>query len=1553
MRRNPKRIWTSWALALMLLFSVLLPAQTVYAADKSTVLTEFVATLKQGGAILGASDKIDSEKDIQVEISFRVPVQGDQPTPTDPVNYLDTARFEVSDAFRLLSDTTPKVLKFGNIPVATLTLEESGSKVFANVVFDGDPTVFDGSDPSLNTVKCLFTANLKYDKTGDDGEEKDVNVAILEKTYTVHVPPAEIVYEVTKSGTPNLADRTITWNVDISATKAGNPVDLAGYKFVDNLNAVGEYIPGTFSPSSLTPVYDETGKILSGTFPTGSTSPQTVTFQTEIPENKYYGSGNQSITNTAQLMDGADVLKKDGTKSVTFTPPKWIEKTGTTNDKPNDPTYDPTNRTITWAIIANHEGAALNNIVITDALKDGLTFHSAIWEKWDSASSTWVEETSITPIGNEYRISNITSKIRLTIVTNVPNESHTTGKKTYTNAATISWTGSPDPATNSGLRSGVIGVDIGYSALTKTGTADPAARKVKWNITVDARSQSSLTGLKVYDLLVYGSSASGFDKAAANGWPLGINVDDITVRYDQAYISGTFQNIGPSVVAAPTVHDIMQGGKKVAELLEFTNLSNAQVNAFTFETRVLNPDLFASNTTNSKRIYNTAMLFSNTTKITETLADPVYNSSILRKEMLKREAMDNPAAGVNALMTLDASESFHYIDKSVIFRLSVNADGIDWTDLQNGDGEALGKAIVTDSLPTGWEFDKIDGKDFLIFEGVKNGTSVNATDTAPDTVSGLTANFSGTTATFTFDLLTRPYVILVKAKPNAATIQDYFGANHSGKTATNTVGLKTENWQPGVSTARDVSIASTILTKTDEKLGDGEVEWTVEYRPYELTHSDPRRVEDTLPIGLDLRTDATGKLLLDGNIAVNEMILQANGTYTMGDSVALVLGDNISYDNATRTLKFAIPENNKAYRLTYVTDVTGAVGQVTNAVKLISGSSNVGGTAKPYLITSQDGSATLQRNGWLEITKTDGAGALLPGAEFTIFAMDGATVIRQGMTGADGKVMLKVIPDGDYLLRETKAPAGGYTLEGATHTVGVKTEGSVVTTTIDGKTGTDSNKLAIKNFLSNTAGSLTIRKTVAGNATEPGRKFEFSITLDDMVNTYPYIGANGGPSGNITGSATIELEDGESVTITGVPKDTMYSVTEKDYTADGYVTAKTGDVGVIVADATAEAVFTNTRNAPGSLTISKTVMGNAAEEGKKFEFTITLSDTANTYTYTGANGGPSGTITGSATIGLAGGQSITIADLREGTIYQVTEKDYSGEGYTTAKAGDTGRIETKGTYVAAFTNTKSSSSGGPTGGLTISKRVAGNGASATKRFEFLVTFNAAGTYSYSGSGVSGGTIESGGRISLAHGQSVTIKGLPKGAVYTVTEADYIADGYIGTSTGETGVITGGMTKTAAFTNTFKTVTPGALMIRKTVVGDDYSKSEVFTFVVTFDANGRYPYSGSKTGTIASGESIRLSHGESVEIMGLPAETPYRVTEREANHNGYYTSATGATGNVSASGSIAAFVNTRMSVPKTGGDSGLGGKTGMAAFTVVLILLSAQMSLRTKRRPNRK
>ena len=144
-------------------------------------------------------------------------------------------------------------------------------------------------------------------------------------------------------------------------------------------------------------------------------------------------------------------------------------------------------------------------------------------------------------------------------------------------------------------------------------------------------------------------------------------------------------------------------------------------------------------------------------------------------------------------------------------------------------------------------------------------------------------------------------------------------------------------------------------------------------------------------------------------------------------------------------------------------------------------------------------------------------------------------------------------------------------------------------------------------------------------------------------------------------------------------------------------------------------------------------------------------------------------------------------------------------------------------------------------------------------------------------------------------------------------------GYALSSTVATATIsTGGVTVFASPSVIVDTYCTGNLTIKKTVSGDLASTTRAFTFTVTFGSNGSYPYTGSYSGTISSGDTIQLSHGQSITIMDLPAGMSYSVTE--SNYGSYQRTSTSASGVIAADTTrTASFVNTLSSVPKTGDD----------------------------------
>ncbi len=517
---------------------------------------------------------------------------------------------------------------------------------------------------------------------------------------------------------------------------------------------------------------------------------------------------------------------------------------------------------------------------------------------------------------------------------------------------------------------------------------------------------------------------------------------------------------------------------------------------------------------------------------------------------------------------------------------------------------------------------------------------------------------------------------------------------------------------------------------------------------------------------------------------------------------------------------------------------------------------------------------------------------------------------------------------------------------GTTYTV-TETKDNNYTVTESGNTnGTITKDGVAEAKFTNTrkTGNLTIKKTVVDTAGDLNKQFKFEITLNDNVdgNTTPISGEfnytgdvteqgdDSVDAGKITfteGKATVYLKGGQSITINGLPVGATYDVAE---TADDNYTL-TGSVnthGDITDGKTVEVEFTNTRKTTGSLKISKTVSDDVGDLNKMFTFEITLKDGDTSFkgeficnsNVTGPEGGSgtSGTVTfkdGKATVYLKGGQSITINGLPVGATYDVAET--ADDNYTlTGSVNTHGDITDGKTVEVEFTNTRKT-----TGSLKISKTVSDDVGDLNKMFTFEITLkdgdtsfkgeficNSNVTGPEGGSGTSGTVTFKDGKatVSLKHGQSITINGLPVGATYTVEE---VSDPNYETSySGKiSDKILDGETVEVVCTNKRKT---GDLTIKKTV--DDkvgVKDKSSFKFEITLKdgntpINGEFSYTGDITEqgddsvdagkiTFTEGKAtVYLKHDQSITINGLPIGATYIVTETPDSN--YETSSTGGT-----------------------------------------------------------
>ncbi|WP_028608613.1 DUF7601 domain-containing protein [Paenibacillus harenae] len=1389
-------------------------------ADKTSVLmgenSPFPLVVAQDGNIVETGNAIHGRKPFSLRSSgIKVPVKGDAADP----NTVDGSTVILYGDWVMLDKGTyfPEVI----LPEATMTLmEKSGFKIGTayfseegiKVVFDGDERFFNGQG---SNITFGFESTAKADVTGINyGEQKPIN--IFGAGYILDNPDITPAYSITKKSNSNASDNnwinqadfvegTIKWQVDIAATDLFDPTipqPLDELKFYDLLDPVqaGTYVEGSLEVNGSAATPDSgTTNALAYTFPAGSGDKAVVTFKTWIPKAKYYteynaASGNQTVTNTAELRDkSGNKLLSSNSWRVIFRP-DWIQKSGVLDKRSSS--ADP--RTITWTIDVNknYSKQGLIDFTITDVLPAGLAWRSAAWQSWDSTINNWSATTTpITPGANGvYSFGEVNGPIRLIIVSEI------TGSTTsFPNTATAQWkldvntVQDNDQATVKDSAT----VTIGAHTLTKgAGTGDVLGLGIlPWKVTLTP--QEALPDGAVYDLLVYGD-ASSIDFAKVTASPAidpGI-LDQLKgnngPRYHQRFHSGSFQS---SDGLTHQVYTLLQDGKPVADLLQVTGYNTDSPSSFTFNSLMTQWQHFAGN--NSIAHYNQASLFEGASRTRDSNRPHLQvNSGMLAKQMLfasKPEGTSFVPGNVHHYIRDDANAAYtlaayDQVTKTVTFRLSVNMNGLKTEEMAKHGGNHVASDIkLVDTLPEGWEFVPYsEGQAFAIYKGsrAEYGATVSAGTLISDPSGLVSFSAAGNMGTFSFTKLESPYVILVKARPTETALRQYFETGDAKHEVTNTADMKI-TWGDEPSTVKDslkVIVPMQTLGKSVTKPNPGVLEWTVNYTPpFEM--KDGVYLQDTLGEGLALRKDENGNLSLRRpDMAVYRAKLTTSGGLTRdGEALDLTGPDpevkvEAVTENGVTRLIFRMADPNRLYQMVYQTEVTElpSSGKAGNEIKLMGDDTLTNISAKSeYAVDNTDIGGSADTQGKLDLIKFNPEGKPLGGVKFKLYEPDGITEVTGGTTGADGKLSL-FAKAGLYVLKQTYIDETTYLPTTTVYQVRVAST-PFNPIWVDGVEVTSAKPLVVPTPVW-VPGDLRLDTAIEGKGADPNKTFEYTITFGNGK-SYAYSGAT---SGTVASGGTVTLKGGQTITIKDIPDGITYTIVQKNYTGEGYATNPENltRTGSIVANETVEVKFVNAKYLPGKLTIGKTVAGNRGDKNKAFEFTVTFggAGAGMTYTYT-TSGGPTGTIGPGGKIFLKHGETAVIDGIPKDTTYTVIEADYTNDGYTTTwpDRQTTGTIAEEGDHKEEVVNTRM-----VYGGLLIGETVVGSGADKNKQFAFTVQFpdaDADEAYTYTKSDGTKGTIKSDDKITLKHGETAAIEGIPSGDRYIVTQTDYSGDGY--------------------------------------------------------------------------------------------------------------------------------------------------------------------------------
>lgn len=393
--------------------------------------------------------------------------------------------------------------------------------------------------------------------------------------------------------------------------------------------------------------------------------------------------------------------------------------------------------------------------------------------------------------------------------------------------------------------------------------------------------------------------------------------------------------------------------------------------------------------------------------------------------------------------------------------------------------------------------------------------------------------------------------------------------------------------------------------------------------------------------------------------------------------------------------------------------------------------------------------------------------------------------------------------------------------------------------TIDKSTKTDLKDTDITNLFSRTVtvrvenertGNLKISKTVTGDHAPTDKEFTFTVTVkkDETPVTGEYSTDNDKITFDSTGKATFKLANAESLTIYGLPTGATYTVEETSvngYSPSVYVTGDenaikdggtvTGTIGHNTKEGSfIEVAYTNKfdQNARIALNGTKILNGRNITANDNFTFELTSEGGD----YGGKVEMPKNTevnVTGNGTSNTADFSFDPITFTDEGEfVFNITEKLPDGVNNENPVSGgiryDThttvvtvnvtkGKDNILNAVVTSYKNAEGSTDNKAEfvniyESLTLAKTVSGNIGDKGKEFEFEIRLTGKdgadlsdGMYSYTGGTVVDGVIapadgtislENGtAKVTLKHGQSVTIIGLPTDAKYAIVETN--ADAY--------------------------------------------------------------------------------------------------------------------------------------------------------------------------------
>ena len=664
-------------------------------------------------------------------------------------------------------------------------------------------------------------------------------------------------------------------------------------------------------------------------------------------------------------------------------------------------------------------------------------------------------------------------------------EIHTCANTFYTNT----------PPVNSGIGT------ISKSALKSYDDKVINQGQILWDMTVDFSNVFPSDKQFVYEAFYYGTE----DKFKEEKGNLNANgkLDEDVLKsliagekgetyfnFNQGYVKGSLDYKKGGVgtpeqdkinLAEEIIPLLNAEGKQVGEVLKISGFTKIQKYDFKLKTRA--QDIV------SKAIENPSLSFNDKYKNTAVLAvgsgdtfKMVPASSIfeLPSNFLNKYAIENDVnlnkmddvskngweSGyrdyVTGIPEVDKTKTFNYQDRSILFRIDVNPQGLKLNEYVKSLGEELEgdftKLTIKDTLQEGLTLEPIEenGPDFYIYEAKPGEAAfIDYSITFPGSANFKSflppgkalkkitpeqagVKFNKEQMSWDFDNYQgTPYFIVIRTKVSEEKFEELMKKTAQGEEISFKNSVSMEAGGNKLATASgSASVKSYLLSKETPKEAGDNLEWTFNYKPFDIKFKDVV-IKDELDKNIIIPIDEDGNALLKNFTIERSNKIQPDGSYADSEKVTPVKSNpkdgevSVKYEVNEHCIYFDVPDTKDgekpySYRFTYKTSIKPVdltADTIKNHVEMSAKDEEIGANGNSEIKTQKyDAFATIKDYPYFVIKKVDDNNMPLAGAVFQYIDSTGGVV--NSISDKDGMVYLIKLKAGETEIKEIKAPEG-------------------------------------------------------------------------------------------------------------------------------------------------------------------------------------------------------------------------------------------------------------------------------------------------------------------------------------------------------------------------------------------------------------------------------------------------------------------------------------------------------------------------------------------------